>query len=212
MKKVPAASKLNKSFYLQDSSVIARKLLGKILVLKTGSVSSILAGKIVETEAYLGVTDAASHSYKGKVTPRNKIMYEEGGVIYIYLIYGMYFCFNLVWFEWHQYVYKKDVPQAVFIRALQPLEGIDIMKKNNEKAKSIENLTNGPCRWTASFGIDKSLLGEKIYSNRIYILSTGDIQSKHILKAKRIGVDYAKESREWLLRFYIKDNPFVSRK
>ena len=205
MKKSFTAVKLDKSFYLQDASVLARKLLGKILVLKPNKSSNVLAGRIVETEAYLGVDDAASHSYKGRVTPRNRIMYEDGGLIYVYLIYGMYFCFNII-------ANKKNIPQAVFIRALQPLQGIDIMRKNNRKAKSDHTLTNGPCRWTASFGIDKSFLGKKIYSNRTYLLSRKDIKNKFIVKAKRIGIDYAKEAKDLPLRFYIKDNPFVSRK
>ncbi|HEC70139.1 MAG TPA: DNA-3-methyladenine glycosylase [Candidatus Omnitrophica bacterium] len=195
--------KLKKDFYLQPAKILAPQLLGKILVVREKR--SILAGKIVETEAYLGKEDPASHSYKGRVTPRNKIMYEEGGLIYVYLIYGKYFCFNIV-------VNKKNIPEAVFIRAVQPLEGIEIMRENNKEAKKLVHLTNGPCRWTKSFRIDKSFLGEKIYGDRIFIIDSPLTKKEKIVSAKRIGIDYAGKAKDWLLRFYIQDNQFVSKR
>jgi len=203
LNKIKLSPKLDKEFYLNNSKILARKLLGKTLVLRTKG--QVLAGKIVETEAYLGVRDAASHSYRGRVTPRNKIMFEDGGLVYIYLIYGMYFCFNIV-------SNKRGIPEAVFIRALEPLSGVSLMRKNNMGVKSGKMLTNGPCRWTRSFGIDKSFLGEKIYGRRIYITANKDISPAEIIKTKRIGVDFAKEAKDWPLRFYVKDNPFVSYK
>lgn len=195
--------KLQRDFYLKNSKYLAPKLLGKILVLRRPQ--GLLAGRIVETEAYLGIDDPASHSYQAKYTPRNKILYQTGGLIYVYSIYGLYFCFNIV-------ANKKQIPQAVFIRALEPLAGIDCMRQNNKKAKYSGNLTNGPCRWTKSFGIDKSFLGEKIYGKNIFIINQKGIASCNIIKTKRIGIEYAKEARAWPLRFYIKNNPFVSKK
>ncbi len=195
--------KLKREFYLKNAELLAQKLLGKLLILKDKK--GTLVGKIVETEAYLGIKDAASHSYQGKITLRNKIMYEEGGLIYVYLIYGIHFCFNIV-------ANRRGVPEAVFIRALQPLKGIEIMKKKNKKARTLLTLTNGPCRWTKSFGINKNFLGEKIYGEKIYILNQPPLPKNKIIKTKRVGVDYAKEAKDWLLRFYIKDNPFVSLK
>lgn len=193
--------KLKKEFYCVGAKKLAQELLGKILISVVDN--SFLCGRIVETEAYLGKKDPASHSYQGKITPRNSIMYEEAGLIYVYMIYGMHWCFNIV-------ANKKGVPEAVFIRALEPLEGIEIMKRNNPLAKSIRYLTNGPSRWTKSFGIDKRFLGLPIYGNQIFIVKEKHPPSFKIKKTKRIGIDYAQEAKDWLLRFYIEDNPFVS--
>jgi len=181
----------NKTFFHHQAEYVAKSILGDYLILKNKT--HTLTGRIVETEAYPGINDDASHSYGGKVTPRNKIMYSQGGLIYIYLIYGRFWCFNIV-------VSKKDNPQAVFIRAIEPIQGIELGK-----------LTNGPCRWTQSFSINKSFLGREITSKDIFISSPAS-KNFAIVKAKRVGVDYAIQSRDLLLRFYIKGNPFVSKK
>lgn len=192
-------SKRNKAFFSHQAVYVAKNILGDYLILKNKK--HTLIGKIVETEAYLGISDDASHSFGGKVTPRNKITYEKGGLIYVYLIYGKFWCFNLT-------VSKKGDPQTVFIRAIEPIRGIEVMKRKRS-LKDIKKLTSGPCRWTQSFSIDKSFLGEDITADKIFI---SHIPNKkiNIVKAKRVGIDYASESKNLPLRFYIKDNPFVT--
>lgn len=194
-------NKRNREFFLNDAGYAAKNLLGDYLVLRKGK--SVLAGRIVETEAYLGRDDDASQSYKGKITPRNKIMYEEGGLIYVYLIYGKFYCFNII-------VSHRDDPQAVFIRALEPKEGIEIMKENRG-ITDVRKLTNGPCRWTSAFGIDKSVLGGDISSGSIFI-SESFYKDFSVVQTKRVGIDYAVKGKDMPLRFYIKDNFYVSKK
>ena len=193
--------KRTRAFFYRQADYVAKNILGDYLTLKNKK--QILIGKIVETEAYPGINDDASHSFKGRLTLRNKITYSQGGLIYVYLIYGKYWCFNIV-------VSKKDNPQAVFIRAIEPIQGIELMKKRRGVEKE-ENLTNGPCRWTQSFSIDKSFLGKEIISKDIFISSPAN-KNFAIVKAKRVGVDYAIKSKDLPLRFYIKDSLFVSKK
>ena len=188
-------------FFLRDAQYVAKNILGDYLVLRKRK--HALIGKIVETEAYLGIGDDASHSFAGKVTDRNKIMYGKGGLIYTYLIYGKFWCFNIV-------VSKENDPQAVFIRALEPAEGIETMKRNRGISK-VNRLTDGPCRWTQAFGIDKRYLGKSIVSDKLFI-SRNPSKKFDIVRAKRIGIDYAVRSKSLPLRFYIKDNSFVSRR
>lgn len=188
------------NFYARDSVSVAREILGDYLVLRKGN--RTLVGKIVETEAYRGRGDDASHTFAGKVTPRNRVMYERGGVAYVYLIYGMWWCFNIV-------VSSKGDPGAVFIRALEPLEGMDLMMKKR-KVRDIKTLTNGPGRWTRAFGIDKKFLGRSLHSGDFFV-SRNLSKTFKVGRAKRIGIDYATDSRDLKLRFYIKGNPFVSR-
>ncbi len=192
--------KRKRSFFQQPAAWVAENLLGDYLVLKNGR--GRLEGKIVETEAYVGVNDDASHSFGGKITPRNRIMYQAGGVIYIYLIYGRYWCFNIVTSPRHE-------PQAVFIRSLEPIEGLDVMKRNR-RTNNLQQLTNGPGRWAQSFGIDKTFLGRNITGDAIFI-SPGASRNFSVVKTKRVGVAYAQRSQNWPLRFYIAGNPFVSK-
>jgi len=193
--------KRSKAFFCFGAKDIAKDILGDYLTLKTKK--QTLIGKIVETEAYLGISDDASQSFRGKITPRNKIIYSQGGFIYVYLIYGKFWCFNIV-------VSKKDDPQAVFIRAIEPISGIEAMKEKRGIEKK-EKLTNGPGRWTQSFSINKSFLGREITSKDIFI-SSPENKDFAIVAAKRIGVDYATKSKNLPLRFYIKGNSFVSKK
>lgn len=190
-----------KSFFCRPAGYVAQNLLGDYLTVKNKK--HTLVGKIVETEAYLGIGDDASHSFQGRLTPRNKILYQRGGIIYVYLIYGKFWCFNVV-------VSKKDDPQAVFIRAVEPIRGLEQMKR----ARGLDNpgkLTNGPCRWTQSFSIDRNFLGREVTTEDIFIASPA-AKDFSIVKAKRIGVDYAVKSGSLPLRFYIEGNPFVSKK
>jgi DNA-3-methyladenine glycosylase len=201
--------KLNDNFYLENTETVARKLLGKILVHNING--NILKGKIVETEAYMGITDKGAHSYGGRRTKRVEIMYGPPGRAYIYFIYGMYYCLNAV-------TQKEGIPEAVLIRALEPLEGHDIMALNrfNKEYKDltstqITNLTNGPGKLCMAMGIDKKLNGS-MFSGDTFYIEEGNNDKFDIIKTKRIGIDYAEEAKDFLLRFYIKGSPFVSKK
>jgi len=158
------------------------------------------AGMIVETEAYDGSIDEASHSFRGK-TPRNSIMFEEAGFCYVYFTYGMHYCVNVVTGE-------KGNGSAVLVRAIEPLEGIEIMKKRRGKSK-IENLCNGPAKLCQALGIDKKMLGEDLSSSKIIrIEAYRNIPESEIISSRRIGITKS-ENLEW--RFYLKGNLFVSR-
>lgn len=193
--------KRSRAFFRRSAEYVGKNILGDFLFLKNNKYA--LTGKIVETESYLGIEDDASHSFGGRITPRNRIMYKEGGIVYIYLIYGKFWCFNII-------VSKKNDPQAVFIRAIEPIEGVKIMKRKRG-VSDIKKLTNGPCRWTQAFGINKTFLGKDIACDEIFI--SRDASKKFdIVSTKRIGIDYAVNSKDLPLRFYIKNNPFVSKK
>lgn len=198
--KKESKGKRKKAFFAKNAKYVAKNILGDFLVLKRGK--HLLAGRIVEVESYLGRDDDASHSFSGKKTARNEILYQEGGIIYVYLIYGLYWCFNIV-------TSPEANPQAVFIRALEPVKGVEQMKKR--RGKKIRNLTNGPCRWTMAFGIDKNFLGKKIYSGQICILEKKR-KDFNIIEASRIGIDYAQKSKNLPLRYYIEESEFVSKR
>lgn len=199
--------KLNRDFYDRDALTVAKELLGKVLVHEIGGKK--VSAKIVETEAYMGTEDKAAHFYNGKRTPRVEIIYGSPGFAYVYLIYGMYHCFNIV-------TSGKGTPQAVLIRALQPVGNLELMARNRYakpyaqlNRKQIVGLTNGPGKLCRALAIDKRMNGEDLCSNRLYIEKGGnDIFS--IVTAKRVGIDYAEEAREYLWRFYIEDNNYVS--
>lgn len=194
---------LTPKFFRRPAVVVAQKLLGKVLVHHLREKK--LTGKIVETEAYVGVQDRASHGYGGKLTPRNKAEFLKGGHIYIYLCYGMYWQFNITTGE-------EGIPECVLIRAVEPLEGIEIMKKLR-KTDDLFNLTNGPGKFCQAFGFDKSYYGlDLIKSKEVYLTAGEEIRPNQIVRAKRIGIDYAGTWKNKLLRFYLKDNPFVSGK
>lgn len=191
-------------FFNRPTKLVAQELLGKVLVYE--SEQGTLSGIIVETEAYTGPKDLASHASRGK-TPRNEIMFGKAGFWYIYLIYGFYNCLNIV-------TETKDYPAAVLIRALEPLEGIDLMKINR-KTERLENLTSGPGKLCQAFGIDKKINCTNALNKKspLFIGDAGIIIPKNkIVKATRIGVDYAGKWKDKKLRFYIKNNPFVSKK
>lgn len=172
-------------------------MLGKYLVVNRRGKK--LSGKIVETEAYRGLFDPASHAYKG-MTPRNKIMFGEPGHAYVYFTYGMYHCLNVI-------TEREGFPAGVLIRALEPREGIEIMKQRRKKEK-IEELTSGPGKLCQAMGIDATLNGADITGKTIYIEDRGEKAGK-IISTSRIGIDEGKE-KKW--RFYIRDNRFVSKK
>jgi DNA-3-methyladenine glycosylase len=197
-------AKLTPNFLDRKTELVAEELLGKVLVRKINN--GKLSGMIVETEAYIGPHDLASHASKGK-TGRTQVMFSYGGIWYVYMIYGFYYCLNIV-------TETKDYPSAVLIRALEPLEGIEKMKENR-KTDDIANLTSGPGKLCQAFEIKKNIDGTSAISknSELYIEDCNiEIPADQIVKAKRIGVDYAGIWKDKLLRFYIKDNPFVSRK
>lgn len=199
--------KLDREFYNRDTIIVAKELLGKIIVHKVNGQK--LSAKIVETEAYMGITDKAAHSYGGRRTSRVEVMYGKPGVSYVFIIYGMYYCFNTVTRE-------EGTPQAVLIRAAEPIEGIDLMAQNrfkksyNELTKSqIKNLTNGPGKLCGALLIDKSLNGEDLCGDKLYIEEM-ESENFNIVSSKRINIDYAEEAKDYLWRFYIEGNKYVS--
>ncbi|MEG0014528.1 MAG: DNA-3-methyladenine glycosylase [Cellulosilyticaceae bacterium] len=194
---------LSRDFYLRDSLEVAKELLGKILVREEDG----LVGKfrIVETEAYRGIEDKGAHVYGNKRTERTRPMFEEGGITYIYLIYGMYNCLNIV-------VNVKDNPQCVLIRAVEPLdeEAISMCKKYRHiKSKKLKDLTNGPGKLCKALSIDRSLLETDITKRGSLYIIEGDSKVDSVAD-KRINIDYAEEYKDVEWRFYIKENPFVS--
>lgn len=181
--------KLKREFYDRDTITVAKDLLGKYLVHKVNGIERI--GKIVEVEAYLGPHDLAAHSARG-LTPRTKVMFGPPGHSYVYLIYGIYHCFNVV-------TEKDGHASAVLLRALEPI-------------KNITDRTQGPGLLCIAMNIDKRLHGHDLESDDFFIVEPDEKERITIVKRPRIGVDYAKHWARRLLRFYIKGNCYVSKK
>ena len=193
---------LPESFYTRKNVVkIARDLLGKVLVTEFGVRTS---GIIVETEAYEGVNDMASHAYGGRRTSRTEVMYMQGGTSYVFLCYGIHNLFNIV-------TNIQDVPHAILIRAIEPLEGIDVMLKRRNKSKLLPSLTAGPGALSQALGIQKSHTGISLLGGNIFIEDGRRISNKDIIAATRVGVAYAMDDALLRYRFYIKGNKFVSK-
>lgn len=199
-----------KDFYNRSALDVAQGLLGKILVREVDG--KILKGKIVETEAYIGSIDKACHAYNGRRTKRTEILYEDPGVSYIYFIYGLYHCFNVV-------TNKKDVAEAVLIRAIEPINELDYIsnirynKKYDELTKAqSKNLTNGPSKLCLAYLLNKDLNAVKLYEKGAVYITDDNNEDFEIVASKRIGIDYAEEAKDFLWRFYIKDNIYVSKK
>ncbi|MGA7160145.1 MAG: DNA-3-methyladenine glycosylase [Bacteroidota bacterium] len=193
--------KLSRSFYTRSSLLVAQDLLGKTLVRRIGK--RALTGKIVEVEAYRGAKDPASHAYRGK-TKRNEVMFGEGGFLYVYFTYGMHFCANVVTGD-------KDVGEAVLIRAVEPLEGIETMGRNRGFAKNSMNgvnLTNGPAKLCQAFGIRRNDNATDLLGDKIFLLDGKSISKSELGVSTRIGISRGKEKR-W--RFFVKGNRWVSR-
>jgi DNA-3-methyladenine glycosylase len=181
--------KLARSFYDRDTTVVAHELLGKLLVHRSCGVKRV--GKIVEVEAYLGPHDLAAHSAKG-LTERTRVMFGPPGHAYVYLIYGIYHCMNVV-------TEREGHASAVLLRAIEPV-------------KNIESRTQGPGLLCRAMQIDRRLNTQDLLSDKFFIAVAEETESFTIVKRPRIGVDYAKHWAQRHLRFYIKDNPFVSRR
>jgi DNA-3-methyladenine glycosylase len=196
--------KLPRKFYKHEVLIVAKELLGKILVKNEDGIT--LSGKIVEVEAYDGDIDEAAHTFIGK-TKRNEIMFGEGGFFYVYFTYGAHFCCNVV----------TGIPgkgTAVLIRAVEPIEGIETMIKNRfgrklKNEKEIFNLTSGPGKVCQAFLITKKHYGIDLTGNEIYLLDNKKVRDEDIGISERIGI---KKSAHLPWRFFIKNNPYISRK
>ena len=196
--------KISRNFYEREPLTVTKELLGKLLVkkIKEGEI----VGKIVETEAYIGPYDKASHAYKNKKTKRNFVQFRERGHANILKIYGIYHCFCVV-------IGQKYIPAVALIRAVEPIKGIELMKINRSVKNdvAVTKLTNGPSKLCQAFGITTELNGIDLCGDALFICE-GDGQPFEIVRSKRIGIGYAEEYKNVLWRFYIKDNKFVSNK
>ena len=199
--------KLERDFYLRDTLAVAKDLLGKQLVHDTQDFRII--GRIVETEAYTGPEDKGSHSYGGRRTKRNEVMYNIGGTSYVYLIYGMYYCFNAV-------TEQTDMPSAVLVRAVEPIEGEGHMAQlrygiafSSLSSKQKSGMCNGPGKLCMAMGIGKAENGLDLCGSKLYIC---DAQNKpfNIKTSPRINIDYAAEYAHKPWRFFIEGNKHVS--
>lgn len=194
---------LPRSFFLQPTLEVSRKLLGKQFIRLFDN--KLLIGTIVETEAYCS-SDPASHSFRGK-TQRNEVMFSEGGHLYVYFTYGMHFCANVV-------TGKEGIGEAVLIRAVEPIAGIEVMLKNRfPKQKGLDhrsfiNLTNGPAKFCQAFGIKGNENGLDLLDREIRITEGEHIPANRIKRSSRIGIQQGKD-KQW--RFFVDGNPWVSR-
>ncbi|MBU3114250.1 DNA-3-methyladenine glycosylase [Clostridium lacusfryxellense] len=200
--------RLTREFYSRETLIVAKDLLGKILVHEVNGV--ILRGKIVETEAYIGSIDKACHAYGGKRTPRVETLYGIPGIAYVYFIYGMYHCFNVITKE-------EGSPEGVLIRAIEPIDEFNEMAKlrfnkyYNELTKAqIKNLTTGPSKLCIAMNINKGNNNQDLCTSDLYIEDPVENENLSIIEAKRIGINYAEEAIDFLWRFYIKENNWVS--
>ncbi|SHK26861.1 DNA-3-methyladenine glycosylase [Paramaledivibacter caminithermalis] len=200
--------KLDKIFYKGKTIKVAKKLLGKILVHKIDKLE--LMGRIVEVEAYVGDIDKACHCYNNRYTDRTKVMFGPPGYAYVYLIYGMYHCMNIVTEE-------EGQGAAVLIRALEPIAGLEEMALNRYKKalallnnRQLKNLTNGPGKLCSALNITKDNYGDDLTGDRLFIVDDS-YKSFDIGVSKRINIDYAEEAKEFEWRFFIKGNAYVSR-
>lgn len=209
----PASNRrLRRDDYTIDSQTLARRLLGCLLVRRLDD-GRRLSGIIVETEAYLGPADLASHAVGGRRTERNESMYARGGASYVYFTYGMHFCFNVVCGD-------EGVPVAVLVRALEPVEGVDEMKRRRAAGRHAlaadrmkpTDICSGPGKLCAAMGIDRSLNGVDLVDGERLWIEERASEPARIATGARIGVDFAKEWAAKPLRFWIDGNAHVSGK
>ena len=191
--------KLSRSFYEQSTLEVARQLLGKYLVRKHRDGTT--AGRIVETEAYVGREDKACHASRGR-TPRTKIMFGPAGYAYVYLVYGFHHMLNIV-------TESVDFPAAVLIRAVEPVQGVELMRTRRE-TEQLHSLASGPGKLCQAFAIDRKLNGDDLCGKVLYLEDRGEPVSQ-VVTTPRIGVDYAGPWKDKPWRFLIKDSEFVSK-
>lgn len=186
---------LSPRFYQRNTETVARELLGCRLVrIYRGQ---RLSGRIIETEAYLGARDRAAHSYGRRRTDRVRSMYLAGGHAYVFFVYGMHFCFNIV-------TRHADEPEAVLIRALEPVEGIETMRRLRG-VKRDRDLSNGPGKLAQALAIDRKFDGMPLTeSHQLFIERDRKVTADQIIIGPRVGIDYAEEAILWPLRFQVK--------
>jgi len=195
--------KLPRSFYRRtDVVAIAKELLGKIIVTDIDGI--LTSARIVETEAYMGHVDRASHSYNGRRTARNEHMYSPAGTVYVYICYGMHTMLNVV-------TNDRDIPDAVLVRAAEPISGIDIMLERTGKRVLDNTLTRGPGNLAKALGISKTHSGSLFGDTHIHLYNDGHkLKAEQIGASKRIGVESAGDDALLPYRFYVRGNKFVS--
>ncbi len=192
---------IKRGFYLREATLVAPELLGKLLVHKTSE--GVVSGMIVEVEAYSGAIDKGAHSYPNKRTPRTEIQFGEGGYAYVYSIYGMHCCFNVV-------TNKSDIPEVVLVRALEPVDGIDLMMSRRGTQDPLE-LCSGPGKLCAALGISKANYGDDLCGDTLFIEERMAVLPNEIAVSPRVNIDYAGEDAKLLWRYFIKDSKFVSK-
>ncbi len=195
---------LEREFYERGTLTVAKELLGKLLVHETGE--GITIGKIVETEAYNGPEDKASHAYNNLRTERTEVQYGPKGHAYIYQVYGMYFCFDVTSGR------LVGKPEAILVRALEPIGGLGVMMRRRGVSKGqIANLTNGPSKLCMAMGISKKQNGVDLCVPPLRIETGVTVDERQIVQTVRVNIDYADEWKHLPWRFLIKNNRFVSR-
>ena len=188
------------SFFVRPAIVVARDLLGKLLVHK--SPEGTTAGMIVETEAYVGAVDKACHAWHNR-SPRTEIMYHRGGVAYVYLIYGMYYCFNVV-------TGPSGAGDAVLIRALEPVQGLTLMQKRRQSPGEVRNLCRGPGKLCQALDITRAQYGTDLRTSLLTVEPYLRFEEAAVGISPRRNIEYAEEARQFLWRFYLQQNIFVS--
>jgi DNA-3-methyladenine glycosylase len=195
--------KLARSFFLQDTVTVARALLGCVLWRRLDD-GELLAARIVETEAYLGANDDASHVRRGLRSPRNESMYAEGGHAYVYFTYGMHWCMNVV-------TQEADIAEAVLLRAAEPVRGIEAMRARRPKAKKDHELMNGPGKICMAMEIDRKLDGADLRGKELWLTARDvAVRDEDIAVSPRIGIDNSGDAAAWPLRFFLRGHRHVS--
>lgn len=194
----PLGAPLRRAFYERETEIVARELLGAILRCETPA--GVASGRIVETEAYLGEHDAACHAAAGE-TARTRWLYGPPGISYVYFIYGVHWCFNAV-------TRAAGHPSAVLVRAIEPLDGLELMRERRRHPRSDRDLTNGPGKLCAALGITGEMNGWLLYDSPLTIHRGITIADADVIVTPRIGITRA---ADWPLRWYVRDNPYVSK-
>ena len=192
---------LPQSFYARPTTEVARDLLGKIIVHQIDGEE--LAGRIVEVEAYLGLNDEAAHAFAG-ITPRTKVMFGPPGRAYVYLIYGMYHCLNLV-------TEPDGAAGCVLIRALEPVAGIETMQARRPHARRLQDIASGPGKLTRAMGITLAHYGADLTRGELTVREHKTAEGVEVGISSRIGINKSNKCLDWPLRFFVKDNPHVSK-
>ncbi|WP_194852217.1 DNA-3-methyladenine glycosylase [Nonlabens antarcticus] len=198
--------KLSASYYQHNDVVfLAKDLIGKTIISRVDD--QLTSGIITETEAYRGVDDKACHAHLGKFTERTKVMYEPGGVAYVYLCYGIHNLFNII-------TNTDQQADAVLIRAVEPVDGIDLMLERRGKSTLEKSLTSGPGNFSKAFALDRSHYGEDLTGDLIWIEDDAEFRFREseITACKRIGIDYAAEDKNLPWRFYLNTSKYVSKR